>query len=1228
MSRKIYLLLLLAVLYSSGAVAQVAAGTLKGKVTDAETGEPLPFVNVVVYLNGNQVTGANTDFDGEYTIKPINAGVYDILFSFVGYNSKKITGVRVVSNKIQFANAELASGVQLDEVEVVEYSVPLIDRDGGSSGGTISRDDIDKMPGRDAVALATQVAGVSTAGTGGGVSIRGARPDGTWVYIDGIKVRGSSSLPKSAIEEVSVMTGGIPANIGDATGGVMNISLRNSSSKWFGGAEWITSGFRSGETAVGFDRYGYNLFEGVLSGPILFRKDENGEKTDPLLGLFISGNFTSQVDPRPAFGGVMRMKDDVRQQLLANPLRQNIDQSGNINGALFNADFLGEDAFENIPTRLNVGRQQANLVAKVDVLASDDITLTFGGTAAFSRANEFSYSRMLMNHENNVDVTDFDWRVYGKFSQSFKNEEDSEASASNLKNIFYTVMVDYTSTYNRRQDENHQDEFFRYGHVGQFDVFQREAYEYNFATQRYVHVGWEDTLVTFSPSQYNPELAAVNNQYFDLFDNDPYDPNNPGPYSSLLEVQNGNALLNGQLPPATYNLWSYYGTQANEYSISNNNQFRVTAQGSADIGDHAIQVGFEYEQRSDAFYSLNPVSLWLLARLYTNSHIKEIDQSDSTVTNIGTDQYVTYDRLIGDGQFEFDRNLRIALGLDPNGNDFINVDALDPDLFSIDMFGADDLLNQGNNVVLYQGYDSNGNRIRGNRPSIEDFFNATNDEGFRTRPIGAYEPIYIAGYAMDKFTFDDIIFNVGVRVDRFDANQPVLKDPYVIGQAYTVGDIRGDLLNDLEEGVNIPDNIGNDYVVYVDDIDNPTSIVGYRDGEVWYNASGSEIADPDLIASTNGFPAPWLIGGPDEELNSGAFRDYEPQVNVMPRVSFSFNISDEAVFFAHYDILTQRPTSSNRFSPIDYLFIEARNALISNPDLRPSKTIDYELGFQQVLSKSSSLKISAFYRELRDMITVRAFPGAYPRPYRAFGNLDFGTTKGLSLNYDLRRTGNVRLNANYVLQFADGTGSTTTTQLALINAGLPNLRTIAPFNYDQRHAFTVNLDYRYGSGEEYNGPVWFNKPVFQNTGINFIANLGSGTPYTASNIAVPITGEVSPSTEGSINGSRLPWQFNLDINIDRNFVLTFGGEDGKAKTANLNVYFWILNALNTQNINSVYRFTGVADDDGYLAAAQYQPQIASQNDPESFRNYYSMFVDNPFNFGLPRQIRLGVKLDF
>ena len=1228
-------LIFAAVLAFGSLSAQVGSGTLKGKILDMDAGEPLPFASVVLFLNGNQVSGTNTDFDGEYTIKPIQPGSYDVLVSFVGYQSQKITGVKITANKIQFVNSSLSAGVLMQEAEVVEYTVPLIDKDGGASGGTVTREDIDKMPGRSAASIATTIAGVGTAGTGGGISIRGARPSSTWVYIDGIKVRGSSVLPKSAIEEVSVVTGGIPANIGDATGGVISISLRNSSATWFGGGEVISSGLPTEESAIGFDKFGYNVAEGALSGPILFSKDSEGNKTRPLLGLFLSGNYTYQKDTRPTFGGNFRMTDEARDGLIANPLRQNISSTGEVNGALFNADFLTADDFVRIPTRLNAANQNASMVAKIDVNTNETTSLTFGATGYYSKGASYSYANSLMNWENNVDVTSYDWRAYAKFAQRFV-EQEGEASTSSLKNVFYQVMADYSQSYQRVQDLNHQDNFFRYGHVGKFDVYKRNSYGYNAGTGRFVHNGWEDTLVTFAPSTHNAELAAINNQYFSLFDQEAYSQQNDGPYESLLAVQNGNALLNGQSPAGTYGLWSYAGTQGNSFSTSNNTQFRISAAGSGDIGDHALQLGFEYEQRRDAFFSLSPTGLWTLGRLTTNSHIKELNTNDSTITNQGSAFYVTYGRLIGDNQFEFDRNLRIALGLEPDGNDYVNIDALDPDFLTLDMFGADDLLNQGNNVVNYSGYDPYGNKMT-RRPTLEDFFNEKNEAGYFTRPIQAFEPIYISGYVMDKFTFDDIIFNVGLRIDRFDANQQVLKDPYVIGENYKVGDLSGDLLNQLQDGTVIPGNIGDDFAVYVDALESPTSIVGYRDGDTWFNAAGTEINDPDILAVNEVYPAPWLVNGPDAELTSSAFRDYKPQINVMPRVAFSFNISDEAVFFAHYDILTQRPTSNNRFSPIDYFFIESRDNLISNPDLRPEKTIDYELGFQQVLSKTSSLKISAFYKEMRDMIQVRNFTGAYPRPYKAYGNLDFGTVKGLTIGYDLRRTGNIRMNTSYTLQFADGTGSTTTTALALINAGLPNLRSIAPFNYDQRHRVVANVDYRYGSGKNYNGPV-INAgknadgspkqiQLLANMGVNFIANLGSGTPYTASTIATPITGEISPSTEGSINGSRLPWQFNLNLNLDKNWTITKGtGED--ASSYNVNVYFWIGNLLNTRNINSVYRFTGVSDDDGYLAAAQYQPLINSQNNPESFRNYYGMYVDNPFNLGVPRTIRLGVKFDF
>jgi len=191
----------------------------------------------------------------------------------------------------------------------------------------------------------------------------------------------------------------------------------------------------------------------------------------------------------------------------------------------------------------------------------------------------------------------------------------------------------------------------------------------------------------------------------------------------------------------------------------------------------------------------------------------------------------------------------------------------------------------------------------------------------------------------------------------------------------------------------------------------------------------------------------------------------------MPRISFSFPISDEALFFAHYDVLTMRPTSNVFSNPSSYYFFNNIGGNLNNPSLDPTKTIDYELGFTQKVSNTSSVTITTFYKEMRSMIQMYRFNGAYPKDYTSYNNLDFGTVKGLTAEYDLRRTGNVRVRAAYTLQFADATGASTTTAASLLAAGLPNLRSTFPMPWDRRHAFNVVIDYRWGMDKNYDGPT-------------------------------------------------------------------------------------------------------------------------------------------------------------
>jgi len=1227
------------------ASAQTGQGTIKGKMTDKATGEPLPFANVIAMQGGAQIAGTMTDFDGKYTLTALPPGSYTIEATYVGYQPIRITGVLVNSDKITFKDVKAGQGIDLTEFEVVEYEVPLISKDQTSSGGTVTREDIAKMPGRSAASIAATVGGVYT-DANGGTSIRGARTNSTDTYIDGIKVRGSQNLPASAIEQVTVVTGGLPAQYGDVTGGVISISTRGAAKEWFGGVEYLTSGFKSGDDVIGLDNFGFNLLGFSLSGPLLSKKDSLGNRTDGLLGFFLSGEFKHELDTRPLDGGDWKVKDDKLAELQATPLVA--ATGGGVNRA---AEFLKADDLEKTPFRLNAARKGMNLAGKIDINTSKTTTLTFGGSFDYTDRN--SYLRQsgggarafsMLNFANNPQTIDQTWRVYGRFTQRFKNSEDEDGEKSSLiKNAFVSFQVDYTDDFGKTQDEKHQGQLGHYGYVGKFTSTRENTYlttaggiqqyvilDDNFDTLNVVN-GWGNTpstvLYEFEAGDINPILSNYTQNYYDIYANDPI-----GHWERLEQVEN-EALLNGSAPDAVYEMWNNVGTPYTNYQYSNDIQFRASASGSADVKDHAIKIGFEYEQRVDKFYQVNPNSLWEQGRRLTNAHLQTQDFRassgiDSLIWSNNVKRYTFKDFYNAESHSQFDKNMRRKLGYDLTGLDFIDFDSYGPDLWNVSDFSADELLTQASSTgINYYGYDHTGKELSGN-PSLDDFFNDTDDNGNKTRTIAPFRPIYVAGYIQDKFAFDDLVFNVGVRIDRYDANQPVLKDPYLLFPAKTVGEV------DLT-GVEVPSNIGTDYMVYVSNVTDPaaTDIVGYRNGDTWYNKDGVEISNGKDLAS-DGVPKPWLVDPNQtvvfEHLNAESFKDYEPQVNVSPRVAFSFPISDEALFFAHYDVLTQRP-SDNRIELIDYLVIQNTSRRINNPNLKPEKTIDYELGFQQKLSSNSSLKLAAFYREQRDMIQVKNILGAYPSDYISYENLDFGTVKGMTVTYDLRRKGNFSMTASYTLQFADGTGSGSTSGLNFVSSGKGNLRSLSPLNFDERHAITMRADYRYGKGKDYNGPVWFGKDIFANTGVNLTGRAASGTPYTKKNT---ITNQFLFTTtpdgqDGSMNGSRLPWSTNLDLKVDRNIDLKWGkGEDEDKKTATLNVYFQILNVLNTQNVVFVNDATGSPSDDGYLSSAQWQSNIESQLDEQSFRDLYNAKMDDPRNYSLPRRIRLGMMLNF
>lgn len=1207
MGKKLFTLLLSLVVCST--FAQTRPGSLKGTVTDSKTGETIPLANVVVKDNaGAIITGGSADFDGKFNINPIAPGKYNVEVTSTGYAKITLRDVNIQPNSPTFKDFKMSEASEELEEIVLTYEAPLIDK--AKSSVVTSAEDIVNMAARGTGAIAAQVAG-AVQDANGNIQIRGARAEGTVYFIDGVKVRGSVNLPQGAIQQQEVITGGLPAQYGDALGGIVSTTTRGPSGEFFGVAEYLTSS--------PFDDYHFNLAAFTLGGP-LYKND----KDQPIVGFLLSTEFQYRKEPRPTSVPYIELDEAYLSDLEANPLQ--INPSGQ--SVFYRSEFTTEDQMTDVNSRKNTFTNEFRLTGNIQVKTSKTTNLTLGGRFVYSDDKASSYANHIFNYNTNMDALSSDWSAYARFQQTFASDKESR---SLIKNAFYSVQVDYSRNFRETTDGRYGNDYFKYGHVGKFDLQTASAYVYGedsasgFSGFRFV--GNAPIGIEFEQGQFNTVRGNYTSQYFDLAEE--FQALTPRTIEQLI----GNSIpVNGTGPRSVYGLWGSPGGIQGNYSKTQNSQFRVTASTNFDIKDHSLIVGFEYEQRSDRAYSLAASGLWTQMRLLQNIPNSQLDVANPILVRDANGVYqdtINYNYLYSpDDASRFNESVRSAIGLNPKGTEQININSLDPSLFSLDFFSADELVNPGGTqYVSYYGFDYTG-ELLSTQPTISDFFSATDAQGALSRPVGAFQPIYIAGYVQDQFSFRDLTFNVGVRIDRFDLNQEVLKDPFVLFPTYRVQDLASTNLSSEAIG-EVPASVGGDYVVYVSSNDLPTaSIVGYRNPEnnQWFDQFGDPLIDPqDLSDAAGGGIKPLLVtqlaDDPESQstLTSESFRDYEPQTVVMPRVAFNFPITDEALFIAHYDLLAQRPTTGiSRLNPFSYMDLlnSDNGSVLNNPDLKPQKTTEYELGFKQALTEKSALKISSFYRELRDLLQVTSFTQAYPITYVAYGNLDFGTVKGFTLEYELRRTNNFQLDANYTMQFADGTGSGSSSGLSLANAGQPNLRYILPLSYDRRHQMTVRMDYRFSGGQRYNGPVWWNKRVFERAGVNLTMNALSGAPYTKR-----VDFRTNAQIDGQVNGARLPWQVTFDARINKVFNIKNGNKS-------IEVYVQILNLFDTQNITSVYAFTGSPSDDGYLSSSTAQAQVAQQASQQAYIDLYNRNVNSPFNYALPRQIRLGLGYNF
>jgi outer membrane receptor protein involved in Fe transport len=360
---------------------------------------------------------------------------------------------------------------------------------------------------------------------------------------------------------------------------------------------------------------------------------------------------------------------------------------------------------------------------------------------------------------------------------------------------------------------------------------------------------------------------------------------------------------------------------------------------------------------------------------------------------------------------------------------------------------------------------------------------------------------------------------------------------------------------------------------------------------------------------------------------------------VSPKLGFSFPVTDRTVFHMQYGKYVQAPGLDVAYAGITYTtqILIGGNAF-TNPiayDPEPIRTTQYEIGFTQQFSDFAAFDLTAFYKDINGQLQYafqNTAAGSAIAKYPVYINQDFATTKGLEVSLNIRRTNRIRASLNYTYSDAKGTNSFAASGFGSVqvNANVPTV--IQALNYDQTHRGTIMLDYRFGKDD--------GGPILEQLGFNFLFTFNSGHPYTLAQPSGLAQAEawtgalVGADTRnrvpaGPINSSTTPWNFNLDMRIDKNVTIM---------NVNVDFYVYASNLLNTKNVINIYDHTGNAYDDGFLGTTDAQKIMLQPRYTQRFGDLYralnlqnrehSFRIQGNDVFGTPRQLRAGVLINF
>jgi hypothetical protein len=240
---KIFSVLILELIITSDLSAQQPTQTIRGTVTDIASNVPLPYVSVVL-LDTN--FGTVTDSMGNFTLKSVIVGRYDLQVSMIGYEAFVLKEVQVSSGKEVLLNISMKeNSISLSEVTIkpkVNKEQPLNSL-ATVSAKMLSVEEANRYAGGfdDPARLVSSFAGVSSNVGNNAIVVRGNSPQSLQWKMEGIEIPnpnhfadlsvfgggGLTALSSQVLANSDFFSGAMPAEYNNALSGVFDIFMRN-----------------------------------------------------------------------------------------------------------------------------------------------------------------------------------------------------------------------------------------------------------------------------------------------------------------------------------------------------------------------------------------------------------------------------------------------------------------------------------------------------------------------------------------------------------------------------------------------------------------------------------------------------------------------------------------------------------------------------------------------------------------------------------------------------------------------------------------------------------------------------------------------------------------------------------------------------------------------------------------------------------------------------------------